>query len=218
MAALFDTLVAQAPTFIRDGHNKILSTDLAPDGRTEPLRKLVWKVLPCPQDGFVLPDCVALAVDDQSELRPLMMVDLKEITAVLMPLSTERMLVGCREEATPVPTLDEFNEAAARASHSFFIAARFDERLKALANRVGESSHRMIEEMVGSTFSEFLAERSPALPAPTAVPNSDDLLSGGDAPDGGHEQEPPQAPRYSVHFLACADEPTANAIAAVLYR
>lgn len=216
MAALFDTLAAQAPAFIRDGHNKILSTDLAPDSRTEPLTRLVWKVLPCLHEGFVLPDCVALAVDDQTGPKPLMMADLKEITAVLMPLSTERMLVGCRE-ATPVPALDEFNEVAARSSHSFFVAARCNEGLKALADRIGESSRRMIEETVGSTFSEFLAERSPALPVPTAAPNSDDLLSGGEASDRGHEQEPPQAPRYSVHFLACADEPIANGIAAVLY-
>jgi hypothetical protein len=214
MTLLLGTLTAQAPAFIRDGHNKVLSSTLAPDARIEPLTKLDWRVLPCPHEGFVLPDCVALAVDDQSGLKPLIMADLKEVTAVLMPLSTERVLVGCRQSAT-VPALEGFNEAAAKASHSFFVAARKDERLTALAGHIGESPRRMIEDTIGSTFNEFLAERSPALPAGTAVPNSDDLIAGVET--AGREQAPPQPPRYSVHFLGCADEATAERIAATLY-
>ena len=216
MTALLGTLTAQAPAFIRDGHNKALSSGLAPDARIELLKKLDWQVLPSPHARFVLPDCVALAEDDLSGLKPFIMADLKEVTAVLMPLSTERMLVGCRQSAT-VPALDKFNEAAAKASHSFFIAARKDEGLTALADRIGESSGRMIEDTIGSTFNEFLAERSPVLTAVVAVPNSDDLLSSTETADVEREQTPPQAPRYSVHFLGCADQTAADKIAATLY-
>lgn len=215
MTLLLGTLTAQAPAFIRDGHNKVLSSTLAPDARMEPLKKLDWRVMPCPHDGFVLPDCVALATDDQSGFKPLIMADLKDVTVVLMPLSSDRMLVGFRQ-SKPVPELEEFNEAAVTASHSFFIAARLDERLTVLADRIGESSGRLIDDTIRSTFDGFLAERSPVLAAGT-VPNSDDLLSGDKTSDAELEQTPPQVPRYSVHFLGCADQTTANAITATLY-
>jgi len=213
---LFDSLAVQAPAFIRDGHNKVLSSTLAPDARIEPLKKLHWRVLPSTHGRFVLPDCVALAVDDQSGLRPLIMADLKEVTTVLMPLTSDRMLAGFRQ-SDPIPSLEGFNEAAIAASHSFFIAARKDERLTDLADRIGESSRRLIEDTIGSTFNEFIAERSPALTARTTVPNSDDLLSGIEGPDEEREQTPAQPPPFTVHFLGCADDPTAKQIAAILF-
>jgi hypothetical protein len=163
MTALLGTLTAQAPSLIRDSHNKVLSSTLAPDGRTEPLAKLRWQVMPCPHNGFVLPDCVALAKDDGSGLKPLIMADLKDVTLVLMPLSSERMLVGF-SYSDPMPGLDGFNEAAIMASHSFFIAGQQDEQFKAFATRIGETSGRFMEDTIGSTFNEFLAERS--LPSP----------------------------------------------------
>jgi hypothetical protein len=215
MTALLATLTAGAPAFIRDSHNKVLSSTLAPDARIEPIAKLRWQVMPCPHEGFVLPDCVALAVDDKSGFKPLIMADLKDVTVVLMPLSSERMLAGFRH-SEPVPGLDGFNEAAITASHSFFIAARKDERFKALASRIGETSGRFMEDTIGSTFNEFLAERSPVLAAGT-VPNSDDLLSGIETPNAEPPPIPPQAPRYSMHFLGCADQATADAIGATLY-
>jgi hypothetical protein len=215
MTALLGMLTAQAPSFIRDSHNKVLSSTLAPDGRIDPLRELDWRVMPCPHDGFVLPDCVALATDDQSGFKPLIMADLKETTAVLMPLTTDRMLVGFRH-SEPVPGFEDFNEAAIKASHSFFIAGWLDERLTALADLIGETSGRFIDETIKSTFSEFLSERSP-ISAAGAVPNSDDLLSGEKKQNAEIKQTPPKPPGYSVHFLGCADQETANAIAANLY-
>jgi hypothetical protein len=157
-----------------------------------------------------------LAADDKSGFKPLIMADIKESTAVLMPLSSERMLAGFRQSDS-VPALEEFNAAAVAASHSFFIAARLDERLRVLADRIGESTGRLIDDTIGSTFNEFLAARSTALTTGTAVPNSDDLLSGIETADAEREQTLPQAPRYSVHFLGCADEATAEKLAATLY-
>jgi hypothetical protein len=216
LTALLGTMTAQAPVLIRDGHNKALSSGLTPDARIDLLKKLDWRILPSPRDGFVLPDCVALAANDQSGFKPLIMADLEDVTAVLMPLSSERMLAGFRQ-STAAPALEAFNEAAITASHSFFIAARLDERLTVLVDRIGESSGRLIDDTIGSTFNEFLAERTPALTAGTAVPNSDDLISGSETTDAEREQAPPPPPRYSVHFLGCADEATAERIAATLY-
>ena len=55
IAATFGYLNTEAPAFVRDGHNKALSTSIVPDRRVEMLKALRWRVLPTTGDGFVLP-------------------------------------------------------------------------------------------------------------------------------------------------------------------
>lgn len=135
MTATFDFLDTQTPSSARDGHNKALSISIAPDRRVDLLKALRWKVLPTLSDGFVLPDCVALAEDDGSGLKPLIVADLGNVAVVLMPLSTDRMLVGSRPSAA-VPALSGFNDAAAAASHTYFIAAKSNGRLTQLRSEL----------------------------------------------------------------------------------
>ena len=112
---LFGTFTAQAPATVREGHNKVLSTTLAPDARIDTLKIFHWRVLAAPPSELVLPDCVALAEDHQPGLKPLIMADLAHMTTVLMPLSSQKMLVGTRD-ASAAPNLDGFNEAAIAAN------------------------------------------------------------------------------------------------------
>jgi hypothetical protein len=210
-------LGARAPAVIRDGHNKVLSTGLAPDGRTEVLRALEWRVLPCPDDGFVLPDCVALGVDDETGPKPLILADLDKVTVVLMPLATKNLLVGTRHSA-PVPPVAAFNEAAAAASHTFFIAARRDDPLTLLADRIGATSGRFMNETIGSTFSEFLHSRSPEPTAAIDATAEEQPSAAGPAPLESSGGPSPPAPQYSIHFLSCVpDQATADKAAAALY-
>jgi hypothetical protein len=217
MAAAFDALTARAPAFIRDGHNKALSSGLAPDGRTEILRALNWQVLPSLNDGFVLPDCVALGVDDETGLKPLILADLDKVTMVLMPLATERLLVGSRQSA-PAPPVAAFNEAAVAASHTFFIAARRDDKLTLLADRIGATSGRFMNDTIGSTFDEFLKPRSPALTAETDALAEERPAIAELSPIENAGGKPPQAPQYSIDFLSCVpDQATADKVAGALY-
>lgn len=211
--ATFDFLNAQASSVVRDGHNKALSTSIVPDRRVDMLKALRWSVLPTTDEGFVLPDCVALAEDDGSGLKPLIVADLDKIATVLMPLSTDRMLLGIRPSAT-APALSGFNDAAAAASHTFFITAELDDRLTLLSERIGQSSDRFIKETIGSVFDEFLTTRCvPSLPTKSDR-SSDESVS----PDTEDNPEPlsPKALNYSVHFHSCADQATAEKIAATL--
>ena len=213
MAGL-DILATQAPVFAREGHNKALSSGLAPDKRIGMLRALRWRVLPCPGSGFVLPDCVALGADDESGLKPLIAADLSKITTVLMPLSTDRMLLGIHPAAT-VPELIDFNDAAAAASHTFFIAARSDDELKALSESIGKYSEQLVDETIRSVFDEFLTTRG--VP-PLTAGNERNAVDTGNVNREAEDQErpPSKAPKYSVHFHSCADRATADKIVATL--
>lgn len=217
MAAALGALSARAPAVIRDGHNKVLSAGLAPDGRTAILRTLDWRVLPCPDEGFVLPDCVALGVDDETGPKPLILANLDKVTAVLMPLATKSLLVGTRQSA-PVPPVAAFNEAAAAASHTFFIAARRDDPLTLLADRIGATSGRFMNETIGSTFSEFLTSRSPDPTATIDAAAEERPAPAGPSPLESSGGQSPRAPRYSIDFLSCVpDQATADKAAAALY-
>jgi hypothetical protein len=216
MAAAFDALSAQAPAFIRDGHNKALSSGLAPDARTEILRALNWRVLPSPNDGFVLPDCVALGVDDETGLKPLILADLDKVTVVLMPLATKRLLVGARQSA-PAPPVAAFNEAAVAASQTFFIATRRDDKLTLLADRIGATSGRFMNDTIGSVFDEFLNSRSPALTAEIHASAQEQPAVAELSPIESSGGNPPQAPQYSIDFFSCADQATADRVAGALY-
>jgi len=217
MAAAFDALTARAPALIRDGHNKALSSGLAPDGRTGILKGLDWRVLPSVNEGFVLPDCVALGVDDEAGLKPLIFADLDKVTMVLMPLATGRLLVGSGQSA-PAPPVAAFNEAALAASHAFFIAARRDDRLTLLADRIGVTSGRFVNDTIGSTFDEFLKPRSSALTAEIDASAEERPAVAELSPLENSGEKPPQAPQYSIDFLSCVpDQATADKVAGALY-
>lgn len=212
MTAMFEFLDAQAPSSAREGHNKALSTGIVPDRRVDMLKALRWKVLPSPGDGFILPDCVALAEDDESGLKPLIVADLDKIAVVLMPLSSDRMLVGARPSAA-APALSGFDEAAAAASHTFFIAAELNDKLTQLSERIGQSSDQFVHQTIGSVFDEFLSTRGAASLPTSADGNSGQL----DNPDKNNPVLlPPSAPKYTVHFHSCADQEAAEKIAAAL--
>lgn len=212
MTAMFEFLDAQAPSSAREGHNKALSTSIAPDRRIDMLKALRWKVLPTQGEGFVLPDCVALAEDDGSGLKPLIAADLDKVKVVLMPLSSDRMLVGIRPSAA-APALSGFNEAAAAASHAFFIAAELNDKLTLLPERIGQSSDQFVHQTIGSVFDEFLTTRGAA-----PLPSADRSFGQLDSPDKNNPVlSPPTAPKYTVHFHSCADQGTAEKIAAALH-
>jgi hypothetical protein len=212
LTATFGILSIQVPANIRDTHNKVLSSGLAPDKRVEMLKALQWRVVRSPDDGFVLPDCVALAADDDTGLKSLIVADLDKVTTVLMPLSTDRMLVGLRQ-STAVPDLSGFNAAAAASSNTFFIAVRSDDGLRILSEGIGQSSGQFIDETIGKVFDEFLTTRgvssvSPIDPNSGNTENVDNVIN--------QESVPPKAPPYTVNFHSCADQPTAEKIAAMV--
>jgi hypothetical protein len=198
----FTMLAAEAPERVREGHNKALSAGPAPDGRTKLLSTLSWSVQQAPGTGLVLPDCVALGIDDEG-CKPLIMADLATVAVVLMPLTDSKMLVGVRN-ASVMPRLTDFNRAAAVCSHEFFIAARNGQDLEELATTIGASSDTVIRESLESTFKEYF-HREPA------VSQTDDEEVAESRPES-----PPRFPKFKVQFKGCADQEAAERIGATI--
>lgn len=204
MERLFENLAEQAPEFVRKGHNKALSAGCVGGPRVDLLSELSWSVHSAPDTGFVLPDCVALGANSRGEIDPLIMVDLKTVTAVLFPISTTRMLVGVRPGQT-VPSLDGFNQMAAISSHQFFVGAH--KRFQTFSEFIGGATRRFVRESVDVVLEEFCVSHQAALN------RADENM-----PAAVHDRPAAaSAPQYPIKFIGCADQPTSERIAAILY-
>lgn len=145
---------SEAPSFMRTSQNKALSAGLAPDARTAALCKFQWTVQQAPEGGLVLPDCVALGVEDDSQPQPLIMSDLDKLDYVLMPLTPEKILVGSRTPEENL-SLEQFNYDAAACSHDFFISNRDGPDRAELITLLGSRSRLTVEEAIGQAFEGF---------------------------------------------------------------
>lgn len=199
----------EAPSFMRTGQNKALSAGLVPDARTAALGKFHWTVRGAPEGGLVLPDCVALGIEGESQPQPLIMNDLDKLDYVLMPLTPEKMLLGSRKPDTS-PALERFNYDAAACSHDFIVSNRNGSDRAELTTLLGSRSQLSIEEAIRQSFEGFKTEYN--FPTTTLAPEV--------AHYAGVQEEPaaivPAALNYRVSFQGIADEATAKRIAAVL--
>jgi hypothetical protein len=205
LTKLLINISEEAPTFVREGHNKILSSEPAPRPRVDHLSELDWTTRTSNLEGFILPDCVALSCDSDNGLQPILLTTLAEVSLVLMPLSSTKMLVGLKRGARE-PDLNGFNKAAATCSHRFFIGAH--SRFAELSSHIGSTSRSFMEEAVGTIINKFKADVTPA-PDP-APPLTTPVMSDKPLPSAS-------VPTFTIHFLNCAEQATAETIAANVF-
>ena len=134
-AKMFADITPKIKPTMRDRIGEILSTQPAPPKRVERLAELDW-VLETPQEvtGTILPDCVAVAREASGRVSGYIGADSKQIVAVALPVSSDRLLIG-RTGETPSFT----NAEMAAASHTAFIANRSSDEFKALIPTIGSS-------------------------------------------------------------------------------
>jgi hypothetical protein len=209
---MLSQIASDAPRLAREAHNNALETVATPDGRIQLLEVLSWSVQTASDISFILPDCVALGLDKKNGLQSLMGADLKDVEAVLMPLSPKKILVGFRPGA-PLPNLQDFNRAAAASSNSFFVAECECEKFKEFQTSITASTSHFMEETMGAAFGQFAKERG--LP-PDVGKNPTEEVTIDSIEVGLPETPTPTAPNYTVNFLGCADQETAERIAATL--
>jgi hypothetical protein len=123
IAEAFTALLGGLHNVVREGHNKALGEGLIAESHKTSLEALEWHVRAAPPEGAVLPDCVALGVDEAGGIfLPYMMTKTMTVSAVVMPLTSEQLLVGVRPGHT-APDLTNFNQDAAACSDELFITA-----------------------------------------------------------------------------------------------
>ncbi len=143
--------------FIRDGHNKSLGDGRYSESQKTALQKLEWQLLEPIEGIAVMPDCVALGIDDDNEMfMPLLMTTINKARHVVMPIASTQILVGSRVGTSP-PILTMFNADAIACSSELFISATQRSEFPLLACKMGE---RWQTEM-DTTIEGLLEEKLP---------------------------------------------------------
>ena len=111
---------------IRDAHNSILATTPDDNLRIETLSSFKWTVEA--GEHLILPDAVALASRGNDDpLMPFLFSSAVDTGVVVLPISTDRLLVG-RATSDVSVDLTRFNAQAAASCEVFFIGAKsFDD-------------------------------------------------------------------------------------------
>lgn len=200
---LFRNSMATSGGIAREGHNKGLGKQRDPNARRDFLRTLKWCNVSAPPEGAILPDCVALAIDHAGFAAPLMLSDVEETVAVIMPLCSKSLLLGVVDDRALSPGFT-YNREAARSSHRFFLADNNSTSVQALQLMIDERSLNLVDIAVQQAFKEFL----PSVPGKAIDPDDDEPRL--DSETTELETSAPWS--YQLSCIDCADEATANAI------
>jgi hypothetical protein len=156
------------PSAIEGAHLKALERELVPAERTEKLKSLRWELLEVPAgEHVVLPDCLAVATasDSLEDFEPYTLADIDAAQALLMPVCSTRVLVGCRPGLDLKVEWSRLNESLAKACLEFFISSRRDPDTEGLAHYIGRAVSSMSRELVEA---ESFAAPQPERPARAA--------------------------------------------------
>ena len=149
------TILESMPGVTASAQRKSLGETLAPAERVEHMTAFNWRIVHVP--GLILPDCAAIAYESAGIASPLMLASLDTLVSIFVPLSSERMLVGSRTGAVPVPA--DLNEAFAGCSWDFFVAREPTPELEALRDTLRSRVVSHLDDLVDSAISEAVAER-----------------------------------------------------------
>ena len=156
MRSAFATWLQASGGLVRESHNKALAQISSSKPRLKLFEELSWTIVAAPHQGAILPDCVALAIDRAGQATPAMFADWDDLAAIVLPVSPEKLLVGASTDFD-VTSLPDFNEAAARCSHDFFLAPTTNEYLEQLHKCLGERSTQLVDEAVSGAMEPYLA-------------------------------------------------------------
>lgn len=153
----FSRMVDKVPDAAATAQRRTLSESLSPAKRLERLAKFHWRTIETP-NPLVLPDCVAIGLDSEKGILPLMLASLDKTEAIYMPLSSDRLLIGSIEEAAQPP--ENLNAVFASASWDFFVARDRTPQLEALRDRLRTASESFMSDTVEEVLEESLANSS----------------------------------------------------------
>lgn len=158
---LSDAMVQMAekvPETAANAQRRSLGEDLAPAQRVARMKELDWRVVHT-DTLLVLPDCVAIGIDNEGAAYPLMLADLDTLMTVHLPLSSERLLIGSRASAND--ELTNLNASFAACSWDFFVArdrtSELDELRTALRSRVSQFLDDTVDYALGEAIGRHSA-------------------------------------------------------------
>ena len=143
----FGKIASQLPEIAKTNHNRALSKTLAPEERVEVLKTLSWRLCPVTPGVVILPDCIAVDGLTLETCMPLALRPNKEVSAVLMPLDSHRVLLGTRAESDlTVP--EQLNEMLASCAWDFFVAVHTNDALGQLLSLVRSKTKQHLDSEI----------------------------------------------------------------------
>jgi hypothetical protein len=172
--AVLSQMATGSTRVVRDGHIRALDDmDAKPNVRRDLLATFNWTIEPAPGNGAVLPDCVALAYAGDAHALPMMFAG-KEMEAIVMPLTKDRLLVGRNADAAAFAVAN-FNADAAACSQSFFLAHSECAAFAALNPLIGTRCEGYFADVMQDVFQSVL-------PQPSGGAQTDEIDDGAHLP------------------------------------
>jgi hypothetical protein len=155
IGTVLSQLMKETSTRVRDAHNSALDKTFSPDIPITNLSSLTWQIDETNFD-LILPDCVALAIEAEEGIQPLMMADFKDVEMVLLPLTSRSLLIGKR---TAIQQFDPavFNRAAAACSHTYFLAGSNGPELLGLSYVIGTRSVTLVDTAIDESLRSYVS-------------------------------------------------------------
>ena len=139
---------------VAGAHQKALGNSLSPEPRIESLAELTWSIQPSSEQGFILPDCVAIAIPGHGAPTSYVTYDGDKIRAVLLPVSSKRLLIGHRYREKD-GWLGYINSSLAECCSEFFVAQQNSLQFRKLAPSIGMQVRRVVDEILADISREF---------------------------------------------------------------
>lgn len=172
--AMLGLLSGGAKDQAREGHRKALAKSTVPDIRVAMLSDFTWQIVAASGD-LILPDCVALAIEEGGDIHPLMMASPKAIMTALLPLTSHTLLIGRRGHDAEIDA-SSFNRSAAECSHTYFLCASQTPEPADLAGLIGQRSVSVVDNAIAESVGKLLplaaapVEEGPMRPAALNIP------------------------------------------------
>ena len=152
IATVFDTFAPRISNIGKEAQLAALEKDLAPEARRKAFEGFVWEVVDKADQDFLLPDCVAIALTDEGP-RPASLAGADDTNAIIMPLSSTRLILGTSERPYVFPA--NVNKTMAACSWDFFVAPTYDPIFVELHADVRAISKQFFQDMIEQVTSEY---------------------------------------------------------------
>jgi hypothetical protein len=138
------SLKAEVHGITKDAHNDALFEATAESVRL--FHDLSWFILVKSVGSYILGDVISIYQMDNGGYRSILLGG-QDFQCVLLPLSSQHLLVGSKGSEIPSFSIDDVNQAIVSNSNEFFIASQNTEREKMYLNQLAKGHSEMVEQL-----------------------------------------------------------------------
>jgi Protein of unknown function (DUF4238) len=143
--------------FVADAHNQVLKEGFVPPSFVEAYGALVWRKIVDEKSGFILPDCVSIAMQSNGEFTPTILAGTADFQHVFFPITSTTVLVGSKGQSPDLSFCD-LNQAFAGASWEFFISNPNLVLKAALKDEIRSSADRELQRLLFAALEDITSE------------------------------------------------------------